>query len=156
MQRYFSPSANDGRGAFYSEALHGACVIAGVQTPREIKAGKRAELITNPDCRIPDDAVMVSDARHAELMAAQGEGKAIAAVNGKPMAIMAQVSAAQLETRRRAQRDSLLSASDWTQIDDASPRGGKAAWASYRASLRELDMSGTDWPAAPGQSEGLV
>lgn len=156
MQRYFSPSANDGNGAFYSDQLHGTPVIAAPQTAREIKAGKRPEMIANPLCRMPEDAKPISDARHAELMAAQAEGKAIVAVNGKPVAIMAQVSAAQLETRRRAQRDSLLAASDWTQIDDASPRGGKPAWASYRASLRELDMSGTDWPAAPGQSEGLV
>ena len=52
----------------------------------------------------------------------------------------------------RAQRDQLLSQSDWTQVADAP--GDKAAWATYRQALRDLPASGSDpdaltWPTSP-------
>lgn len=52
----------------------------------------------------------------------------------------------------RAQRDQLLSQSDWTQVADAP--GDKAAWATYRQALRDLPSTGTDpdaltWPTSP-------
>ena len=53
---------------------------------------------------------------------------------------------------QRAQRDSLLTASDWTQIPDAPV--DKAAWATYRQSLRDIpQQSGFPttvvWPTQP-------
>jgi len=36
----------------------------------------------------------------------------------------------------RVERDSLLTASDWTQVDDAPV--DKAAWATYRQELRDI------------------
>ena len=52
----------------------------------------------------------------------------------------------------RAQRDQLLSQSDWTQVADAP--GDKAAWATYRQALRDLPSTSTDpdaltWPTSP-------
>jgi hypothetical protein len=52
----------------------------------------------------------------------------------------------------RAQRDQLLTQSDWTQVADAP--GDKAAWATYRQALRDLPSTGSDpdaltWPTSP-------
>ena len=69
-------------------------------------------------------------------------------------------AATQQETDRkaadvRAERGSLLSACDWTQVDD-SPLSNvqKAAWATYRQALRDISaQSGfpwtIDWPVTP-------
>jgi hypothetical protein len=55
----------------------------------------------------------------------------------------------------RAERGSLLSACDWTQVDD-SPLSNvqKAAWATYRQALRDISAQAgfpwtIDWPVAP-------
>jgi hypothetical protein len=54
---------------------------------------------------------------------------------------------------RRAQRNRLLAACDWTQLGDAPlDADTKAAWASYRQSLRDLDMATSVWPVAPGEA----
>lgn len=55
----------------------------------------------------------------------------------------------------RSQRNSKLAACDFTQVADYP--GDKAAWATYRQTLRDLPESGliddprtfTDWPVAP-------
>lgn len=144
--RFYSPST----GGFYTEAVHGALLVAQPQSKAEIKAGKRPEMADNPDCRIPGDAVQVSEARFAELMAAQAEGKEIVAIGGKPVARERAVDPDALAAARRRERDRRLAASDWTQLADATPAGGREAWADYRQALRDLDMAGTDWPATPG------
>jgi len=58
-------------------------------------------------------------------------------------------------TSVRAERGNLLSACDWTQVDD-SPLTNvqKAAWATYRQSLRDISTQAgfpwtIDWPVAP-------
>ena len=55
----------------------------------------------------------------------------------------------------RAERGSLLSACDWTQVDD-SPLSNvqKAAWATYRQALRDISAQTgfpwtIDWPVVP-------
>ena len=53
----------------------------------------------------------------------------------------------------RAKRQSLLTASDWTQLPDV-PLETKAAWATYRQALRDItDQAGFPfdvvWPVAP-------
>lgn len=147
--RFFSPST----GGFYSEAIHGARQIAAPQTAREIKAGKRPQMIGNPECTIPADAVPVSEQRFAELMAAQADPESvrqIIAVAGKPMAADRVTDLEERIAARRRQRDRLLAESDWTQLSDASPVGGARAWGVYRQALRDLDMAGTDWPVVPG------
>jgi hypothetical protein len=52
----------------------------------------------------------------------------------------------------RAQRNALLAASDWTQVDDAPV--DKAAWAAYRQALRDVPAqadfpSNIQWPTQP-------
>jgi hypothetical protein len=52
----------------------------------------------------------------------------------------------------RTDRSALLSASDWTQVADAPV--DKAAWATYRQSLRDISAQAgfpwtIDWPVAP-------
>jgi len=55
----------------------------------------------------------------------------------------------------RAKRDSLLAASDWTQLADAPVNASeKVAWADYRQALRDVpqDFDSPDeviWPEAP-------
>ena len=57
--------------------------------------------------------------------------------------------------RIRAERNSLLSGSDWTQIGDAALAGHTAEeWATYRQSLRDLPaaysrVSEVVWPNDP-------
>ena len=52
----------------------------------------------------------------------------------------------------RAERNSKLSASDWTQLADST--ADKAAWATYRQALRDITAQAgfpwtIDWPAQP-------
>jgi hypothetical protein len=52
----------------------------------------------------------------------------------------------------RAERNGLLAASDWTQLED-SPVKGDTAWLTYRQALRDLDFtdpSSIKWPELPG------
>jgi hypothetical protein len=52
----------------------------------------------------------------------------------------------------RAERNSKLAASDWTQLADST--ADKAAWAAYRQALRDITAQAgfpwtVDWPAQP-------
>jgi hypothetical protein len=52
----------------------------------------------------------------------------------------------------RAERNSKLAASDWTQVADST--ADKAAWATYRQALRDITAQAgfpwtVDWPAQP-------
>lgn len=147
MSRFFSPST----GGFYSEAVHGARQRAVAQTEREIVAGKRPRMEVNSDCRIPTDALPIDASRYQQLMEAQQRGKQIVVRGGKPMAIEPQPSPDQRLAARRRERDRLLAASDWTQLQD-SPLGAteQRSWSEYRQALRDLDMTGGDWPPVPG------
>ena len=58
----------------------------------------------------------------------------------------------ELQAEARTQRDTLLAASDWTQVDDAPV--DKAAWATYRQSLRNVPQQDgfpttIVWPVKP-------
>lgn len=72
-------------------------------------------------------------------------------VRSKTAEELAQQDAA-LAARVRAERDSLLVASDWTQIADAPV--DQVAWATYRQALRDITKQTTFpnevvWPAKP-------
>jgi hypothetical protein len=61
-------------------------------------------------------------------------------------------SAEALATAARSKRNSLLTASDWTQVADAPV--DQVAWATYRQELRDLTTQAgfpetIDWPAVP-------
>lgn len=67
-------------------------------------------------------------------------------------------SSAALAAAARQRRNQLLAVSDWTQLQDAPV--DRAAWAAYRAALRELpEREGfpveTTWPEAPALDAGL-
>jgi hypothetical protein len=56
-------------------------------------------------------------------------------------------------TQVRAQRDALLTSSDWTQLPD-SPVTDKAPWVAYRTALRQVPDTQSDpfnitWPTPP-------
>lgn len=96
-------------------------------------------LVPNPDCRLPEDATPISDALHAELLAAQGEGKRIVAnKGGEPIAIDPERTAEEVLAAARAQRDKALKASDYTQLPDALTAAKRKLWAEHRRQLRDL------------------
>ena len=104
--------------------------------------------------KIPADAVKITEAAHAALLAGQAKGRVIAADdNGIPvLADRPAASASVLAAAARRQRDWLLSASDWTQLPD-SPVDQKY-WAKYRQSLRDITKQAgfpdkIDWPKGP-------
>lgn len=107
----------------------------------------------------PADAVEISPAHHAALLAGQAKGQRIAAdADGRPA--LADHPAPPRDHQwalLRRRRDALLAASDWTQLADA-PRAGRAAWAAWRQQLRDLPATVTDpaavqWPERPGESQ---
>ncbi|OYX16616.1 MAG: hypothetical protein B7Z07_02425 [Sphingomonadales bacterium 32-67-7] len=108
-------------------------------------------MIPNPDCMIPADAVPVTPSEYEKLFAAQSEGKVIVARGGRPRAVDAEEDAETRTARNRLRRDRLLAASDWTQLPD-SPLASdqRAAWATYRQALRDMDLLHPVWPEAPG------
>lgn len=63
-----------------------------------------------------------------------------------------QKTADELQAEARAQRDRLLSESDWTQVLDAPV--DKSAWATYRQALRDIPQQAgfpvaITWPVKP-------
>lgn len=63
-----------------------------------------------------------------------------------------QPTSEQLAADARAKRNSLLAASDWTQVADAPV--DQAAWATYRQALRDITAQDffpytINWPVAP-------
>jgi hypothetical protein len=62
------------------------------------------------------------------------------------------VNLAELEQSIRAERNQLLTASDWTQVADAPVN--QSVWATYRQALRDLPQQigfpvTIDWPVKP-------
>jgi len=52
----------------------------------------------------------------------------------------------------KAQRNTLLSGSDWTQLADVPlTEACKTAFATYRQSLRDIDLLDPVWPEAPAE-----
>lgn len=98
-------------GGFYDEALHGARLL-NVQDP-SVPDGLAT--VPNPDCRIPADAVEISDDNYAALLAAQTDGQVIQSnKKGEPVAAkrpepaFAEVRAEYLGSVRAARREVLL------------------------------------------------
>lgn len=125
MNRFYSAAA----GGFYLEGIHD----------------------------IPADAVAVSDEAFAALMDAQAEGQSIVAgADGAPVAVPRAFTPDEVLAQIRAQRDRLLAACDFTQLPDSPlTEAQRAAWAEYRAALRDLpetcaaDPAAVVWPQKP-------
>jgi hypothetical protein len=98
------------------------------------------KMAPNPDCRIPKEAIEISQEQYDTLMAAQNKGQQIiAGKNGNPVAADRTLDSNQIVPLVRARRDRLLAACDWTQAND-SPLNAeqKALWGQYRDALRTL------------------
>ena len=101
---------------------------------------------------VPSDCVEISKERHDELLAEQSAGKVIVGdAEGMPQAITPAAPALTWDAIR-VERNALLSASDWTQLADAPV--DKAAWASYRETLRDITETfatpdAVVWPTKP-------
>lgn len=112
---------------------------------------------------MPGDIRPVTAETHAALMAAQGEGKRIIANDaGDPIAADPAPRTFEQEMQwLRSRRAHLLRLSDPTQIPDFPiSQEDRAAWASYRAQLRDLPEScaadpwSAVWPVPP--TDGIV
>lgn len=151
IKHYFSPSTL----GFYNDKAHGPLALPEEQSEREIKAGKRAGMVPNPDTLIPEDAIEISEQRREELLNGQANGKVIELRGTKPVLVDAAIPAEGLKRIRRKERDRRLAASDWTQLSDVQLSGDdRNAWATYRQQLRDLDMDGEGWPVAPNEETG--
>lgn len=156
MDHYYSPST----GGFYSEAVHGYRQTALPMTQKQIEAGRKPKYEANPDCRIPDDAVPVSEARWQQLLADQGKGQEIMVQSGRVVAADPAPAApaeqmAVLRSRRNrllAATDVMVSVPDYPVTDEQ--RSELIAW---RAELRDIThdvdpaapLASVDWPVRP-------
>jgi hypothetical protein len=72
-------------------------------------------------------------------------------ISGKTQAQVDAENLAQKTEAMRLERNRLLSACDWTQVNDAPVR--KDEWVAYRRALRDItqnhDWPNVDWPEAP-------
>lgn len=103
---------------------------------------------------MPADVVEITDECHAELIEGQSQGKIIDwsgefPVLDDPIPPSSEEIAAQI----RAKRDSLLVASDWTQLPDV-PASTTEKWLEYRQALRDITEQvgfpeNVEWPVAP-------
>lgn len=95
--------------------------------------------VDNPECRLPADAVEISDERHAELMQAQADGKTFRpGSDGLPEIAERVRPVEEIIAAARISRDRQLAATDWTQLPDALTAAKRKAWADHRKHLREL------------------
>jgi hypothetical protein len=129
-------------GGFYDKLIHGEKMIAiydpawvrpTVQVPQDDGNGgmvmvevpdENAEhptiTIPNPDCKIPADAVEITDVEYTELLNAQSIGKRIQAdVNGNPVAVdQPKATTAEMWELIKARRD-LITKSGGTHVGTA-------------------------------------
>lgn len=156
MDQYFSPST----GGFYNEDIHGPKLRAIPLTEKQVKAGRTPRYEPNPDCRIPGDAVRVTEAQWQALLLAQGKGQQIVVRAGRAQAVDPDPASpsdqlAIIRTRRNrllAATDTMLAVPDYPIT--AAQREELTAW---RAALREVTaaldpdapLDSVEWPPRP-------
>ena len=73
-------------GGFYTDAIHGARRVLIVDPATDMGAVPLTIEIDNPDCKIPMDAVEISQGLHVSLLEGQSSGKVITCdVHGFPL-----------------------------------------------------------------------
>jgi hypothetical protein len=122
--------------------------------PKKAAKGVVAKKVSapNPNCKLPEDAVEITQARHTELMDGQAAGKQIVAGDdGLPKLIdRPGPTPDQVKVGMIAQRNQALKDSDYTQFEDSPLDAvGKTAWARYRRALRDYPASVADWSNPP-------
>lgn len=108
---------------------------------------------------LPSDAVAITAEQYRKLMADQAEGRLIVAdASGMPKAVQRPgLTAEEALEAVRAERNRLLTASDYTQMPDAPlVASQREAWRVYRQALRDLpetipDPAAVQWPVAPAR-----
>lgn len=101
----------------------------------------------NPKTKLPPEAVEITQEKYAEVMDGHRKGQDIVAgPDGQPMlADRPGPTPEQIVASVRAERNALLTASDWTQMPDAPLDAmAKANWAHYRKALRDVDFTVAD------------
>jgi hypothetical protein len=106
---------------------------------------------------VPDDAIAISTEYYRLLMTAQTEGMLIVGgPDGVPIASARPgLSADEALEVLRAERNRLLTASDYTQMPDAPLTDAqRETWRIYRQALRDLPETNSDpaacaWPVTP-------
>ena len=134
-----------------AEALIKECEAEGVEPDAAVLLALHEErmallanppkrLIDNPLCTIPDDAVEVTNAEHGAAITGQMDGMEIYAdSDGRPALRKRQLPADEILASARRMRDKALTASDWTQLSDATLSAAKKkAWKEHRQRLRDL------------------
>jgi hypothetical protein len=102
---------------------------------------------TNAVIRLADNSSIPADPANRDYAAYQAW-----LAEGNTPEPVPQPTAKQQAANVRAERDALLSGSDWTQVADAPV--DQAAWAVYRQALRDIpEQAGfpasVTWPTAP-------
>lgn len=159
MAVYYSPAF---RGFFHDE-IHGPRTLAildpdwvasevddGADTPEHPLI-----VIDNPDCKLPSDAIEITEQEHADLMAAQSLGHQIVPdADGQPVALApSEPTPEEKAAKARADRDTRLKATDWTQAADVPPATADK-WRPYRQALRDVPQQvgfpeSIQWPDLP-------
>lgn len=160
MAVYFSPSSC----GFYCDDIHGPRTVSipdpdwGV-TAAEVGSTQDLErpviVIDNPDCKLPSDAIEITEQEHADLMDAQSRGQQIVPdADGRPIArAPSEQTPEEKAARARADRDTRLKATDWTQASDI-PTTTAEKWRPYRQALRDVPQQAgfpesIQWPDLP-------
>lgn len=165
MRNYFSANPVP---AFYNEALHGCRTIL-IPDPEQTeddaeKNGVRMIETPNPNCAIPEDAVLLTDEEYQSLMRGVQAGKAVALdENGVPRNVDqppptpedAKNFNADLQLRRLED-----AAAHIAPLQDAVDLGiatedEKAlliSWKQYRVALSRVDLGAPVWPELPNIS----
>lgn len=115
---------------------------------------KNAELLT-ADGYLPVVVIEEPTAEKPIIKYRQLNGRIEQYAEAAPIPAVSEPTAEQQEMQVRAQRNSLLDLSDWTQLPDAPLTAEKKqAWAEYRQALRDVpEQAGfpenVAWPSTP-------
>jgi hypothetical protein len=105
----------------------------------ELIANPPTEVVDNPACQIPVDAIEITAELHTHLMEDLSDGKVLSAdKKGRPIAVDPDISIEEQLANIRRRRDRELKRTDWTQHPDALAAAKRELWAEHRQALRDL------------------
>lgn len=103
----------------------------------------------------PEDAIEVPAERLALIQAQRSDGEVVPDANGLPTVVLRGESDEDLAALVRSERDSLIRATDWTQLGDV-PEETRQRYVGYRQALRDVPQQigfprEINWPVPPDQ-----